>query len=218
MWLTKLSRNLSAWDAMAIGTAGLTAMLCIMAIERHGIQPSYGPVLVTGASGGVGSIAIMLLKRLGYEIIASTGRLNEAGYLQRLGASSVVDRKELSSSGKALQKERWAAAVDTAGSVTLTNVCASTRYGGIVAACGLAQGMDLPGTMAPFILRGVHLAGIDSVMAAPRLRAAAWARLDDLVDRTTLREVAREISLAEAFEAAEELLAGRVRGRLVVRI
>jgi len=217
-WLTPLANGFSPWDAMAIGTAGLTAMLCVMAIERHGTLPADGPVLVTGASGGVGGMALMLLKRLGYQTIASTGRLTEADYLRRLGASDVVDRNELSRPGKPLQSERWAAAIDSVGSVTLANVCASTRYGGVVAACGLAQGMDLPATVAPFILRGVCLAGIDSVMAAPPLRAAAWARLDDLADRRLLREVAREISLAETFDAAEELLAGRVRGRLVVRI
>ena len=217
-WLTQLSKDLSPWDAMAIGTAGFTAMLCIMAIERHGTTPSDGPVLVTGASGGVGSMALMLLNCLGYQTVASTGRLVEADYLQQLGASNVIDRNELSRPGKPLQKERWVAAIDSVGSVTLANVCASTRYGGIVAACGLAQGMDFPGTVAPFILRGVVLAGIDSVMAAPGLRAAAWARLDKIADRSVLRKVAREISLEETFDAAEELLAGRVRGRLVVRI
>lgn len=217
-WLTPLAKDLSPWDAMAIGTAGLTAMLCVMAIERHGTLPADGPVLVTGASGGVGSMALMLLKRLGYQTIASTGRSIEADYLQQLGASDVIDRSELSRPGKPLQKERWAAAIDSVGSVTLANVCASTRYGGIVAACGLAQGMDFPATVAPFILRGVCLAGIDSVIASPSLRATAWARLDDLADRRVLREVAREISLEETFDAAEELLAGRIRGRLVVRI
>jgi acrylyl-CoA reductase (NADPH) len=216
--LTQLSKDLSPWDAAAIGTAGLTAMLCVMAIERHGTSPADGPVLVTGASGGVGGIALILLKRLGYQTIASTGRLTEADYLKQLGADSVFDRREISGPGKPLQKERWTAAIDSVGSVTLANVCASTRYGGIVTACGLAQGMDFPATVAPFILRGICLAGIDSVMAPAPLRAAAWSRLADLADRAMIRKVAREISLEETFDAAEDLLAGRVRGRLVVRI
>jgi acrylyl-CoA reductase (NADPH) len=217
-WPTPLPASLTPREAMAFGTAGLTAMLCVMAVERHGVRPADGPVLVTGAAGGVGGIALMLLKKLGYETTASTGRTAEADYLSALGATSVIDRAELSSPGKPLMKERWAAVVDSLGSVTLANACASTRYGGVVAACGLAQGMDLPSSVAPFILRSVTLAGIDSVMARPSLRAAAWARIAELIDRETLGRMIREIGMADLFDAAQELLAGRVRGRLVVRI
>lgn len=216
-WLTQLPASLSPRDAMAFGTAGLTAMLCVMAIEWHGVQPADGPVLVTGAAGGVGSVALMLLKKLNYEAVASTGRAEEVDYLKALGATYVIERRELSEPGKPLQKERWSAVIDSAGSITLANACASTRYGGIVAACGLAQGIDFPSSVAPFILRGITLAGIDSVMARPQLRAAAWARIGDLVDRDLLARIVREIDLADVFDAAGELLAGRIRGRLVVR-
>lgn len=217
-WSTPIPANLSARDSMAFGTAGLTAMLSIMAIERLGIKPADGPVLVTGAAGGVGGISLMLLKTLGFEAVASTGRIEEADYLVSLGAASVIDRKELSEAGKPLQKERWAAVIDSVGSFTLANACASTRYGGAVAACGLAQGMDFPGSVAPFILRGITLAGIDSVLANPQLRAAAWDRIAALVDRAVLERIVREIALEDVFDAADELLAGKVRGRLVVRV
>jgi acrylyl-CoA reductase (NADPH) len=217
-WPTPLPTSLTPREAMAFGTAGLTAMLCVMAIEWHGGRPSDGPVLVTGAAGGVGGIALMLLKKLGYDTTASTGRLAEADYLSALGASAVIDRAELSSPGKPLMRERWAAVVDSLGSVTLANACASTRYGGVIAACGLAQGMDFPSSVAPFILRGITLVGIDSVMARPSLRAAAWSRLSELIDREALARMICEIGMAELFDAAHELLDGKVRGRLVVRI
>ncbi|MGN6768834.1 MAG: MDR family oxidoreductase [Rhizobiaceae bacterium] len=217
-WPTPLPAGLTPRESMAFGTAGLTAMLCVMAIERHGVRPSDGPVLVTGAAGGVGGMALMLLNKLGYETAASTGRTVEADYLSDLGAATVIDRAELSSPGKPLMKERWSAVVDSLGSVTLANACASTRYGGVVAACGLAQGMDFPSSVAPFILRGVTLAGIDSVMARPSLRAAAWSRIAELIDREAIERMVREIEMAELFDAAQELLAGKVRGRLVVRI
>jgi acrylyl-CoA reductase (NADPH) len=217
-WLTPLPGSLSPREAMAFGTAGLTAMLCIMALEKHGVEPEDGPVLVTGASGGVGGIAIMLLKALKYRVTAATGRVNEADYLKSLGATDVISREELSEPGRPLQRERWAAAVDTLGSVTLANACASTAYGGVVAACGLAQGMDFPSSVAPFILRGLTLAGIDSVLAPPQLRAAAWGRIADLVDKEALGRIVSEVDLEGLFDAAELLLAGRVRGRLVVRV
>jgi acrylyl-CoA reductase (NADPH) len=217
-WPTLLPSALSARDAMAVGTAGLTAMLCIMAMERHGLDPHDGPVLVTGAVGGVGSFAVMFLKKLGFHVVASTGRTEESDYLHALGASDILDRKELSEPGKPLQPERWAAVIDCVGSVTLANACASTRYGGVVAACGLAQGMDLPATVAPFILRGVTLAGIDSVRAPQSVRREAWARIARLVDHDMLDQVTREIDIEEVIGASEMLLAGKVRGRLVVRI
>ena len=217
-WATPLPADLSPRESMAFGTAGLTAMLSVMAIERHGVRPEDEPVLVTGASGGVGGGSIMLLKKLGYEAVASTGRTEEADYLTSLGAASVIDRAELSVLGKPLQKERWAAVIDSVGSATLANACASTRYGGIVTACGLAQGMDFPASVAPFILRGVTLAGIDSVMARPQLRAEAWGRIAALIDREVLDGMIREIDLPQVFDAAQDLLAGKVRGRLVVRV
>ena len=193
-------------------------MLCILAIEGHGVRPEDGPVLVTGASGGVGGMALMLLKTLGYTAVASTGRVNEASYLQEIGASRVMDRKQLSEPGKPLQKEEWAAVIDSVGSVTLANACASTRYGGIVTACGLAQGMDFPGSVAPFILRGVTLAGIDSVMASPAVRRIAWERIATAIDRAALNRITCEIELADVEAAAQDLLAGQVRGRLIVKI
>lgn len=217
-WLVRLPEAFTPRQAMAIGTAGYTAMLCVMALEKHGVTPSDGEILVTGAGGGVGSVAIALLAKLGYQVVASTGRVAEAYYLKGLGAAAVIDRAELSAPGKPLAKERWAGVVDTVGSHTLANACASTRYGGAVAACGLAGGMDFPATVAPFILRGVTLYGIDSVMAPLPKRQQAWARLAQDLDLAKLEAMITEIGLAEAPAAAERVLAGQVRGRLVVRI
>lgn len=217
-WLVRLPATLSAFEAMAIGTAGYTAMLCVLGLERQGVKPGDGEILVTGATGGVGSVAVSLLHRLGWRVVAATGKADEAAYLQGLGAAEVIDRATLSAPGKPLQKERWAGVVDTVGSHTLANACASTRYGGVVTACGLAQGMDLPVTVAPFILRGVSLIGIDSVMAPRALREAAWARLASDLDRGALQTIARRITLAEALQAAPQILAGGVRGRLVVDV
>lgn len=215
-WLIPLPSAFSASQAMAIGTAGYTAMLAVMALERQGVLPDQGDVLVTGANGGVGSYAIALLSRLGYRVVAATGRPEEAEYLKGLGAQEIIDRGELSEPGKPLAKERWAGAIDSVGSHTLANVLAATRYGGTVAACGLAQGMDLPSSVAPFILRGVTLAGIDSVMKPRPERLEAWRRLGELLDTEQLDAITRTIGLEEAVATAEELLAGRVRGRVVV--
>jgi len=221
-WLVALPDGLSPREAMAIGTAGYTAMLCVMALEKHwgeaGVAPGSGEVLVTGAGGGVGSVAIALLAAAGHSVVASTGRPEEAGYLKGLGASEVIDRASLSAAGKPLQKERWIGVVDAVGSHTLANACASTRYGGAVAACGLAQGMDLPASVAPFILRGVTLYGIDSVMAPLVRREAAWGQLAQRLDRVKLAAMTRAIGLADAPAAAQDILAGRVRGRLVVDV
>jgi len=217
-WLVALPAAFTPRQAMAIGTAGYTAMLCVMALEKHGVTPEQGEVLVTGAGGGVGSVAIALLARLGYRVVASTGRLQEAEYLRSLGAADVIDRAELSAPGKPLAKERWAGVVDTVGSHTLANACASTKYGGTVAACGLAQGMDLPATVAPFILRGVTLAGIDSVMAPRALREAAWARLARDLDVAKLEAMTREVGLNDAIGLGAQILAGQVRGRVVVDV
>ena len=217
-WLVALPAALTTRDAMAIGTAGYTAMLSVLALEKHGVAARDAEVLVTGASGGVGSIAVALLSRLGYRIVASTGKLDQADYLKMLGASEVIDRATLSSAGKPLQKERWSAVIDSVGSHTLANACAQTRYGGVVAACGLSQGMDFPVTVAPFILRGVTLCGIDSVMAPHALRRAAWMRLATDLDRAKLSALTRTIGLAEAIPAAAELMAGKVRGRIVVDV
>ncbi|MCW5613359.1 MAG: oxidoreductase [Rubrivivax sp.] len=217
-WLVRLPAAFTPRQAMAIGTAGYTAMLCVMALERHGVQPGDGEVLVTGATGGVGSVAIALLAKQGFRVVAATGKAAEADYLQQLGAAAVMDRAELASPGKPLQKERWAAVVDAVGSHTLVNALAQTRYGGTVAACGLAAGMDLPGTVAPFILRGVTLAGVDSVMAPRALREQAWARLAAELDPALLETMTSEVGLAEAVAAAGRLMAGTVRGRIVVRI
>jgi len=217
-WLIPLPEAFSTKQAMAIGTAGYTAMLSVMALERHGLTPASGAVLVTGANGGVGSFSIALLAALGYEVMASTGRPEEADYLKRLGASDVIDRADLAEAGKPLAKERWAGAIDSAGSHTLANVCAGTRYGGVVAACGLAQGMDFPSTVAPFILRGVTLAGIDSVMRPREDRLAAWTRLAETLDTAILDEIAHEIGLGEAIETAAQLIEGKVRGRIVVDV
>lgn len=213
-----LPTALSPREAMAIGTGGFTAMLSILALERHGLSPSQGPVLVTGASGGVGSFAVSLLARLGYRVLASTGRLEESGYLKELGASEILERRELSGPSRPLGKERWAAAIDSVGSHTLVNACASTQRGGAVAACGLAQGMDFPATVAPFILRGVSLLGIDSAERPRAERERCWERLASLADPLWFREIARDIPLAAAIERAPELLDGKVRGRLVVDV
>jgi acrylyl-CoA reductase (NADPH) len=215
-WLVRLPTEFSAAEAMAIGTAGYTAMLAVLALEDAGLTPDKGPVLVTGASGGVGSVAIALLSRLGYRVIAATGRTEEEPYLKTLGATEIIRRTELSGEPKPLAKERWAGAVDSVGSKTLANVLAGTKYGGAVAACGLAQGMDLPASVAPFILRGVSLLGIESVQMHRARRVEAWNRLARDLDREKLAAMTRTIALAEVFQAAEDILAGRVRGRLVV--
>ena len=216
--LVRLPAVFSARQAMAIGTAGYTAMLCVMALERHGVKPGDGNVLVTGATGGVGSIAVALLARAGHLVTAVTGKADEADYLKALGATEVVDRAAFSAPGKPLQRERWAGAIDAVGSHTLVNVLAQMRYGGVAAACGLAQGADLPGTVMPFILRGVTLAGVDSVMAPLVQRQAAWQQLARDLDPTLLERMTEEIALTEAIARAQDLMAGRVRGRLVVRI
>jgi acrylyl-CoA reductase (NADPH) len=217
-WLIRKPSTFTPYETMAVGTAGYTAALCVAAIERHGVGPSQGDVIVTGATGGVGSIAILLLSARGYRVVASTGKLRDTGYLRDLGASDVIDRATLAQPGKPLQKERWAAAVDTIGSHTLANVCASTRSNGIVTACGLAQGMDLPATVAPFILRGVTLAGINSVMVPIERRLAAWEMLERLIDRSKLRSLSREVGLSEAIGVAPRFLAGEIAGRLVVNV
>ena len=217
-WLVPLPAAFSTRQAMAVGTAGYTAMLCVLAFERHGLKPGDGDVLVTGATGGVGSVATALLGKLGYRVTAATGKANEADYLRSLGASAVIDRTELSAPGKPLQKERWAAVVDAVGSHTLANALAQTRYGGVVAACGLAQGADLPSTVMPFILRGVTLAGVDSVMAPIELRRKAWARLATDLDPAKLATITEEVPLDAAIAKAHALMDGRVRGRVVVKI
>ncbi|MEN4740319.1 MDR family oxidoreductase [Pantoea agglomerans] len=216
-WLVRPPATLSPLQTMAIGTAGLTAMLCVMALEKQGITPEQGPVLVTGASGGVGSYSVSLLARLGYQVIASSGRTSDHAYLiDTLGAASVIDREELSQPGKPLAKERWAAAIDSVGSHTLANVLAATQRDGAVAACGMAQGLDLPASVAPFILRGVTLAGVDSVMCPKPLRQQAWQRLGELMDSERLSKLSRVILLSEAREGAQALLDGKVQGRLIV--
>ena len=217
-WLVRLPPGLSPREAMAIGTAGYTAMLAVMALERHGLKPGDGPVVVTGAAGGVGSVAIALLARLGFQVIASTGRREEADYLKGLGASEIVDRNELSAAGRPLAKERWAGGIDSVGSTTLVNLLSMTKYGGAVAACGLAGGVDLPGSIAPFILRGVSLLGIDSVQCSPKRRIEAWRRLEFDLDRGKLEGMTRQIGLSEVIDVAGTILEGRVRGRIVVKI
>jgi len=217
-WLVPLPTAFTTRQAMAIGTAGYTAMLCVLALEHHGMQPKDGEVLVTGASGGVGSVAIALLTTLGYNVVASTGRLTESDYLKSLGAALVIDRSELSAPGKPIGKERWAGVIDTVGSHTLANACATTKYGCAVAACGLAGGMDFPASVAPFILRGVTLYGIDSVMAPTELRLRAWQRLARDLDMAKLETMTRDIGLSHAIEVAAELLKGQVRGRVVVDV
>src|ERR1700722_9704730 len=203
---------------MAIGTAGYTAMLAVLALEQHGLVPARGPVVVTGAAGGVGSVATAILSKLGYHVIASTGRTSEASYLKDLGATEVIDRNELSGRAKPLAKERWAGGVDSVGSTTLANLLSMTKYRGAIAACGLAAGMDLPSSVAPFILRGVCLLGIDSVMCPIELRKAAWSRLASDLDSGKLTEITHEIGLDGVFEAGAKILAGQVRGRIVVKI
>ncbi|QUM75132.1 oxidoreductase [Moritella sp. 24] len=217
-WLIKLPAGLSAKQAMAIGTAGYTAMLSVIALERHGITPDKGDVLVTGANGGVGSFAITLLSKLGYNVVASTGRTEEADYLKALGAAEIIDRESLSAPGRPMVKERWAAAIDSVGSHTLTNVCAGLKYGGVVTACGLAQGMDFPASVAPFILRGITLAGIDSVMRPLADREEAWARLAELLTDGDFTSIGTEISLEDAVATAHDLMAGKVRGRVMVNL
>ncbi len=217
-WLIALPAELSTGDAMAIGTAGYTAMLCVMALEDAGVRPDSGEILVTGASGGVGSVAVALLSGLGYRVVASTGKLDEAEYLRALGAVDILDRAGLSTAGKPLQKERWAGVVDSVGSHTLANALAQTRYGGAVAACGLAQGMELSTSVAPFILRGVRLLGVDSVMCPIARRQQAWTRLATDLDRGKLASMTRTIGLAEASQAAVDILAGKIRGRVVVDV
>ncbi|ENO78234.1 zinc-containing alcohol dehydrogenase superfamily protein [Thauera sp. 27] len=217
-WLVPLPAAFAPQQAMAIGTAGYTAMLCVLALERHGVQPGDGEILVTGAAGGVGSVAIAVLAKLGYTVVAATGRTQDADYLKALGAAEVVDRALFSSPGKPLGKERWAGAVDVVGSHVLANVCATTKYRGVVAACGLAAGMDLPATVAPFILRGVTLAGVDSVMCPRADRLLAWQRLASDLDPAKLGQISREVGLAEAIPLADSLLRGEVRGRIVVDV
>jgi len=217
-WLVPLPAAFSTLQAMAIGTAGYTAMLCVLALERHGVKGGDGEVLVTGATGGVGSVAVALLSQLGHRVIAATGKPGEADYLRALGAADVIDRTELSAAGKPLQKERWAAVVDAVGSHTLVNALAQTRYGGVVAACGLAQGFDLPATVMPFILRGVTLAGVDSVMAPLAARRRAWERLAVDLDAAKLAAITEVVPLASTIEKARDLMQGKVRGRIVVKI
>ena len=217
-WLVPLPSGMTAREAMAMGTAGYTAMLCVMALERQGLAAQRGPVIVTGAAGGVGSVAIALLAQLGCHVIASTGRTQEADYLRSIGAAEIIDRNELSGAAKPLAKERWAAGVDTVGSTTLANVLSMTRYGGAVAACGLAGGMDLPGSVAPFILRGVSLLGIDSVMCPLVMRREAWKRLATDLARDKLATMTSEIGLPDVITTAPLIVAGKVRGRIAVRI
>ena len=217
-WLVKLPPEFSARQAMAIGTAGYTAMLCVLALEDHGVRPDAGEVLVTGATGGVGSVAIALLGKLGYTVVAATGKASEQAYLKSLGAASVIDRAGLSAAGKPFQKERWAAVVDVAGSHTLANALAQTRYGGVVASCGLAQGADLTTSVMPFILRGVTLAGVDSVMAPLPKRQRAWERLARDLDPALLESITTEVPLQAATAKAHDLMSGQLRGRVVVKI
>ena len=215
-WLIRLPEGLNPAEAMAIGTAGYTAMLAVMALEKHGVTPDRGAAIVTGAAGGVGSVAISLLAKAGWHVIASTGRTSEADYLKSLGAAEIIDRAELSGPAKPLAKERWAAGVDSVGSTTLANLLAATRYGGAIAACGLAQGMDLPTSVAPFILRGVSLLGIDSVMCPRAKRAEAWNRLARDLDRAALAKMTNVIGFDDIRQAAADIMAGTIRGRVVV--
>jgi acrylyl-CoA reductase (NADPH) len=217
-WLVRLPAGMSARDAMAIGTAGYTAMLAVLALERQGLTPASGPVVVTGAAGGVGSVAIAVLSKLGYRVIASTGRMSEAEYLKNLGATEVIDRNELTGPAKPLARERWAGGVDSVGSTTLANLLSMTTYGGAIAACGLAGGMDLPTSVAPFILRGVCLLGIESVMCPIELRKIAWNRLVGDLDPGKLAEITHEIGIDQVIDTGAKILAGQVRGRIVVKI
>ena len=217
-WLIPLPKGLTPKQTLAIGTAGYTAMLCVMALQQHGLQPSAGEVLVTGAAGGVGSFATMLMSKLGFTVVASSGRPEESAYLHQLGASEVIERTSLSTPGKPLAKERWAAVIDSVGSHTLANACAAVKSNGAVAACGLAQGMDFPTTVAPFILRGITLYGINSVTVDKAKRISAWEQLSQLCDFTIVNAIAHEISLAEAIPLAADLIAGKIRGRLIVDV
>ncbi len=217
-WLVRLPDGISARQAMAVGTAGYTAMLSVLALEKHGLSPKDGPVVVTGAAGGVGSVAIALLSKLGYHVIASTGRVSEEAYLRELGAAEIIDRNELSAPGKPLGKERWAGGIDSVGSTTLANLLAMTKYRGAIAACGLAGGMDLPASVAPFILRGVCLYGIDSVMCPLPDRQQAWSRLATDLDPAKLEQMTQEIGLDQVIDTGAKVLAGQVRGRIVVKI
>jgi acrylyl-CoA reductase (NADPH) len=217
-WLISLPKGIDAKQSMVIGTAGYTAMLSLLALEKQGVTPDSGEILVTGANGGVGSFAIRLLNRLGYHVVASTGRMEESDYLKSLGASDIIDRNTLSEPGKPLQKERWAGVIDCVGSHTLANACASTKYGGVVTACGLAQGMDFPASVAPFILRGVKLIGIDSVMRPLADRIEAWQRLSELLQPEDFDSISEEIGLEDVVETAYKLLDGKVRGRVIVSL
>ena len=217
-WLVPLQPPFTLRQAMAIGTAGYTAMLCVLALERHGLTPASGPVVVTGAAGGVGSVAVAVLAKLGYEVSAVTGRSEQADFLKHLGAQHIVERASLSAPGKPLTKEQWAGAIDVAGGHVLANVCAAMRYRGVVAACGLASGMDFPATVAPFILRGVTLAGVDSVMAPRAERLLAWQRLAQDLDLALLESLTQDATLADALSLAPQLLEGKVRGRVVVSV
>jgi acrylyl-CoA reductase (NADPH) len=217
-WLVPVPAGMTGRETMAIGTAGYTAMLAVMALEHHGVAPGRGPVVVTGAAGGVGSVAVAILAKLGYQVVASTGRSQEADYLKGLGAAEVIDRAELSGQARALGKERWAGGIDSVGSTTLANLLSMTSYGGAVAACGLAGGMDLPGSVAPFILRAVSLLGIDSVMCPQPIRREAWKRLASDLDRGKLQAMTSEIALPEVLDAGGKIMEGRVRGRIVVKV
>ncbi len=217
-WLVRLPDGMSARDAMAVGTAGYTSMLCVMALERHGITPQKGPVVVTGAAGGVGSVAISLLSGLGNHVIASTGRTSESAYLKELGANEIIERAELAAPAKPLAKERWAAGIDSVGTHTLANVLSMTSYGGAIAACGLAGGMDLPTSVAPFILRGISLLGIDSVMAPKALRIAAWRRIAKDLDHAKLTALSKSIGFDDIVGAAKDIIDGQIRGRVVVEM
>jgi acrylyl-CoA reductase (NADPH) len=217
-WLVRLPDGISSRDAMAIGTAGYTAMLSVLALEKHGLSPRSGPIVVTGAAGGVGSVATAVLSKLGYHVIASTGRMSETDYLKGLGATKVIDRAELSGPAKPLAKERWAGGVDSVGSTTLANLLSMTKYGGAIAACGLAAGMDLPSSVAPFILRGVCLLGIDSVMCPIEQRKLAWSRLASDLDHAKLSDITHEIGMDEVVAYGAKILGGQVRGRIVVKI
>ena len=218
-WLVAVPEHLTTFDCMAIGTAGYTSMLCALALEDQGVRPDDGAVLVTGASGGVGSVAVALLAGRGYQVVASTGKTDQAKFLKSLGATEVIDRGALGTAGKPIQKERYAAVVDAVGSYTLANACAQTKYGGVVTACGLAQGMEFPGSVAPFILRAIRLIGIDSVMASRALRERAWSRLAAELPLGKLEAIAgRTIGLADVIDVAHELMAGRIAGRVVVDV
>jgi len=215
-WLIGLPKGIDPKQAMGVGTAGYTAMLCVMALERYGIKPSSGPIIVTGANGGVGSVAISILSKLGYHVIASTGRVNESDFLKELGASEIIDRAEFSEAGRPLGKERWAGGIDAVGSHTLANLLAQTNYGGAVAACGLAQGFDLPASVMPFILRGVALLGVDSVMASKELRKEAWSRIATDLDMNKLEALITEIGFDDIIQSATDIVDGKIRGRVVV--